>query len=90
MGYFSNGTEGDMYEEQYCSRCIHFPDYEDPNAVGCPIIGIHMLYNSDQCKRDDQGVQTSEAKTVGDMLNMLIPRNKKECHNEQCTMFKAK
>ena len=23
MGYFSNGAEGERYEAQYCSNCMH-------------------------------------------------------------------
>ncbi|KKN12271.1 hypothetical protein LCGC14_1018230 [marine sediment metagenome] len=23
MGYFSNGTEGDIYSEKYCEKCVH-------------------------------------------------------------------
>ena len=23
MGYFSNGTEGELYQERWCSRCLH-------------------------------------------------------------------
>ena len=26
MGYFSNGTEGMMYEEEYCDKCWHGGD----------------------------------------------------------------
>lgn len=40
MGQFSNGTEGMIYEDHFCSRCVH----ED----GCPVWGAHLLYNSDQ------------------------------------------
>jgi hypothetical protein len=37
MGYFSNGTEGMMYEEMYCQHCIH--------NEGCPVWGLHFEYN---------------------------------------------
>lgn len=37
MGYFSNGSEGMDYEEQYCSRCVH--------CNGCPIWGLHFEHN---------------------------------------------
>jgi hypothetical protein len=39
MGYFSNGTEGDIYERQYCFRCVH----ENPTR-GCPVMSLHLLY----------------------------------------------
>lgn len=44
MGYFSNGTEGMMYEETYCRRCIHVGPAEGP---GCPIWLAHLLHNYD-------------------------------------------
>lgn len=43
MGYFSNGTEGIMYEEQYCERCVHYED--------CAILQAHFLYNYDECDK---------------------------------------
>jgi hypothetical protein len=47
MAYFSNGTEGDMYYEQWCSRCMHDKD-ED-----CPIWAAHLLFNSDGANNPD-------------------------------------
>lgn len=60
MGYFSNGTEGMMYEEQYCMKCVHL------KGDGCPVLYAHELYNYNECNnkgsilhilipRDDQG-----------------------------------
>lgn len=46
MGYFSNGTEGELYEERYCNRCIH---QDDPCAVWL----LHMLHNYDECNNKD-------------------------------------
>ena len=43
MGYFSNGTEGEMYEEEYCNKCIH-----DENQ-DCVILLAHHLYNYEDC-----------------------------------------
>ena len=43
MGYFANGTEGQMYEEQYCERCIH-------GGWTCPIWTLHMMHNYEQHK----------------------------------------
>jgi hypothetical protein len=39
MAYFPNGTAGDLYQEQYCNRCVH--DRESK----CPIWGAHLLFN---------------------------------------------
>lgn len=44
MAYFSNGTEGDIYEAEYCDRCIH--------QDGCAVWELHMIHNSDQ--HDDE------------------------------------
>lgn len=46
MGYFSNGTEGDIYRERYCSRCAH-----DLNN-DCAVLLAHILYNYDDCNND--------------------------------------
>lgn len=60
MGYFSNGTEGEMYELQYCIKCIH---NMDPDK-GCPILFLHMMHNYDECDKEDS------------FLHVLIPRGK--------------
>lgn len=47
MGYFSNGTEGDMYREAYCSKCRFDKDQL------CPIWSAHMLMNYQECNKKD-------------------------------------
>ena len=47
MGYFSNGTEGSLYQEQYCSRCVH-DEHND-----CPVWLVHMLYNYEDADNPD-------------------------------------
>lgn len=47
MGYFSNGTEHEMYAAQYCVRCRHYDD------GGCPVIMAHMVYNYEECNKPD-------------------------------------
>lgn len=76
MGYFSNGTEGMMYEEAFCRRCIHYGPEEGP---GCPVWLAHLLFAYEECNSD------SNAKT---MLDMLIPV--KGIDNQQCMMFVEK
>lgn len=44
MGYFSNGTEGMLYEEAYCQRCVHFKEDEC-----CPIWSAHLEHSYSQC-----------------------------------------
>lgn len=67
MGYFPNGTAGDMYEERYCSRCIHGADPDK----GCNVWLLHMLHNYDECNNPHS------------FLHTLIPRagdgSNKEC-----------
>jgi len=38
MAYFSNGTEGMDYVDQWCSNCIH--DKNDD----CPIWNAHLMF----------------------------------------------
>ena len=75
MGYFSNGTEGMAYEEQFCERCIHQGPQEGP---GCPVWLLHLLHNYDECNKKDS------------FLHVLIPRAKSGVGNEQCSMFHPK
>ena len=46
MGYFSNGTEGELYQEAYCDRCIH-------RHGGCAVWLAHMLRNYQDCNDDE-------------------------------------
>lgn len=46
MGYFSNGTEGDMYEAKWCDHCIH---QDDP----CAVWEAHLLRNYEECNKKD-------------------------------------
>lgn len=39
MGHFSNGTDGEMYQEKYCFRCVHWSD-----EFGCPVWFVHELH----------------------------------------------
>ena len=40
MGHFSNGTEGELYQEQWCSRCAN-----DVNQ-DCTVWLAHLIDNS--------------------------------------------
>jgi len=73
MGYFSNGTEGMIYEENYCMRCDHYDE------GGCPVLTIHALYNYDQCRDGDKG------KAVERILSEFIPID--GIHNGPCRMI---
>lgn len=81
MGYFANGSEGEGYRETYCARCRNNGDekYEE----GCTVWDLHLVYNGDQFKESPQ------AKVIGTMLEMFIPRaNDEHSTNLQCTMFR--
>jgi hypothetical protein len=73
MGYFSNGTEGEIFEARHCRRCVHFGDDGFGNDDGdcCPIMFAHVCY---------QG----ETGAVEDILGMLIKRNG---ITNECAMF---
>ena len=73
MGYFSNGTEGMMYEDQWCSNCIH-QDGQDGKS-GCYVWLAHSLHNYEECNKEDS------------ILHLLIPRTKNGFGNEKCKMF---
>ena len=75
MGYYSNGTEGMMYEEQYCDKCLH-----NQNEEFCAVWSAHIMFNYDYCNVPDDK----------NPLNVLIPRSKDKLSNEKCRMFITK
>lgn len=76
MAYFSNGTEGDLYEGRYCDRCLH-QNGPDGNS-GCAVWLAHMLFNYEHCNDENS------------ILHILIPRSKDGLGNEKCRMFADK
>jgi len=81
MGYFSNGTEGMSYQEEFCANCKNWIDKKDGRGFGCPIWDLHFLYSYKLCN------SKSNAKK---MLDFLIPMNKKDCCALKCSMFLRK
>ena len=71
MGYFPNGTSGDLYEVEYCHRCIHEGGHDGKS--GCAVMLAHILHNYKECNNEDS------------ILHLLIPRTK--LGNEECRMF---
>ena len=51
MGYFSNGSEGDAYQNTYCDRCVH---WENDNP--CAVWGLHLLRNYKDCTDKDSAL----------------------------------
>lgn len=74
MGYFSNGTEGEMYYSEYCMRCLHNPVLFNQDLGGCAVWGTHLMHNYDECNNEES------------ILHLLIPRDK-DGNNEKCLMF---
>lgn len=49
----SNGTEGHMFMDHFCARCIHHPISEEADNQ-CPIIFRTMIYDVDDPKYPEQ------------------------------------
>lgn len=75
MAYFSNGTEGSLYEQDYCSKCVHRNGADGKS--GCAVWLAHLLFNYDLCNSETPG------KTI---LDMLIPVREDGFAGE-CAMF---
>ena len=73
MGYFANGTEGEIFIARYCSKCAHYSG--DESVYGCPVWDAHLLANYDQGENDDLAL----------VLDILIPRD--GTSNAKCAMF---
>ncbi len=86
MAYFANGTESEIFESRWCSRCVH-------NVyVGCPVMVLHLVFNDDQvaaANRMDAGmpVGNDASATALLMLSELIRED--EGRPMQCAMFFA-
>jgi hypothetical protein len=78
MAYFSNGTEGMMYESQYCDRCINNPH---DALKGCPVWDLHFEYNYDQNNK------TKIGKAIKNILESFIP-TRDDGFAGECLMFR--
>lgn len=86
MAYFSNGTEGMMYEERYCDKCLHSTN-EDDEMYGCPVLDLHLFWNYEQnTGHPEKDTELSNAKTFA--LEMFIERE--GIGNKKCKMFSPK
>ncbi len=71
MGYFPNGTSADIFEEEYCSKCVHNKNEHE----SCSVWVAHEIHNYDECNNKDS------------ILHILIPRSEDGLGNEKCGMF---
>lgn len=82
MGYFANGTEGMMFEERFCSRCVH-SDEGPGKEIGvdppCPIWMAHLLYSYELCNETEHPAKV--------MLDMLIKPSGPDGLDNECVMF---
>ena len=77
MAYFANGTEGMIFEETYCLRCVFY----DKEENGCPIWNAHLLFA--------YGAE-GEAREILDMLIEDIEEKDSEGHgyfSHRCKFF---
>ena len=79
MGYFSNGTEGLIFTDYYCSRCVNWRDLNDGRGPGCPVWDAHIIYAYEEC---DSG---SNAESI---LSLLIEQTGPGTN--ECKMFQEK
>ena len=63
MGYFSNGTQGMLYQDQYCNRCVH-----DKNG-DCAVWLAHLVANYDECNKPESILHILIPKTEGPEWN---------------------
>lgn len=85
MGYFPNGTSAEMYESNFCNRCVHQngPTKDHEGRDGCRVMLLHLIWNYDACNGGPDGSADEAKKTA---LDLLIPRDDKG-FNDVCTMF---
>lgn len=72
MGYFANGTEGEIYQELYCDRCIHRGGERRPP---CMVWFLQLEHNYEDLESDNRAI------------DVLIPRHESGVGNHKCTMF---
>lgn len=88
MGYFSNGTEGAMFEEAWCSRCVH-SDISGDREIGvdppCPVWMAHTLFAYDLCNEKEH-----PGKVILDALiplKMVTASDGIDVQVNECAMF---
>jgi hypothetical protein len=88
MAYFANGTEGSIFEHNWCARCVHndFTHGKEPGVdPPCPVWMAHLLYNYDLCNEKDH-----PGKVILDMLiteEWVEAPDGHEYPKRECKMF---
>jgi hypothetical protein len=67
MGYFPNGSAGDFFEGEWCSRCVH----RGPDGTGCPVMLAHTLFSYELCNEKEHPGKV--------ILDILIPHDTSTC-----------
>lgn len=75
MAYFSNGSEGDVYQERYCNHCVH------DLRQDCPVWALHLAFNY------KQHVDGKKLGTVHEFLSSLIPDTEDGLYQDECRLF---
>ena len=91
MAYFPNGTAGEIFNDENCSRCINWRerDWRLEAGAGCPIWDLHLLLDQYGCRA--RGVVPSADPERGGLaitrhvLDFLI----EEGPPQRCSMFVA-
>lgn len=62
----SNGTEGELFMDAFCERCVHDAVYQRTNSpgTGCPIIVATMLEDYDSPDYPKEWIHTAEGEPV--------------------------
>ena len=84
MTYFSNNTEGELFKEENCYKCLNWVYDKDSQEEGCPIMDLHLLHSYELYN------SRSLAK---EMLDFLIPAweiKDGAAIVPKCSMFLAK
>jgi hypothetical protein len=80
MAYFANGTEGDLYEGQYCAHCRH----SDQETM-CPVMMLHMIHNYAECNKPDSFLHVLIPRDgIGNAeCSMFLTRDGSRCRETQ-------
>ncbi len=86
MGYFSNGTEGEIYQEQWCNHCIHRPTQEK----GCAVWDAHLLLSYEECNKRDCDQYKRAFETAQRLLESSLEREEMRAEERDLLLDKWK